>query len=295
MPNKRRQQNKRQRRQRTITRRAFQRVKVQRTQPNSPLSSTFNGAMRVARIASALLPIKDLPDYVKLAQVIFNFIVSKIGGSSYYRGAYSMVNITPGALVYNSPLLAKDTSGKYTFPGYPIQMKWINIKILNTTQHQERSGRWAAVFIPFRELHDKDHYTKVLENFTYSEVASMPYARSASSGQPINIHYKMRSLADYCARPRELGEEIGVLFMVWDHPGRGKDQISTAFTNTEFSCDIEFSAGLVPHVIFGSQHRIVYEPSVFDVKCLTNGKVSRVHDGDLVYFVSNQETDFEML
>ncbi|KAF5271924.1 hypothetical protein FQA39_LY07941 [Lamprigera yunnana] len=133
-----------------------------------------------------------------------------------YIGAFAMFGVTPGSLLVNSPVLAKDTSGTFSFPSYSVKVKHLRFKLIDTTQAQERSDRWAAVFIPYREPHDANHYTTKLKDLTFAELVSMPAAVSGLCLKQLVINYRMRDLTDYCSRPRELAEEIGVVMIIWD-------------------------------------------------------------------------------
>lgn len=86
-----------------------------------------------------------------------------------------MFKVTSGSLFFQSLLLAKNGT-LYSFPGYPVSVKHIGFWIINTARFQDHIGKWAAVFIPYRELHDDSHFTKVLQKLTFTEVAAMPYA-----------------------------------------------------------------------------------------------------------------------
>ncbi|KAF5292488.1 hypothetical protein FQA39_LY14035 [Lamprigera yunnana] len=148
--------------------------------------------------------------------LVFNYIIASLSQVKNYIGAFAMFGVTPGSLLVNSPLLAKDTSGTFSFPSYPVKVKHLRLKLIDTTQAQERSGRWAAVFIPYREPHDANHYTTKLKDLTFAELVSMPAAVSGPCLKQLVINYRMRDLTDYCSRPRELAEEIGVVMIIWD-------------------------------------------------------------------------------
>lgn len=270
---------------------------TRQAQQQSTLTSNFDTLMKVARLISTAVKVTTVPDYIRLGELIFNFIASKFTATELYHGAYAMMGITPGMLVINSPLLAPVTNG-FSFPGYPVSIKWIQIKLMSNLQHSERAGRWAAVLIPYREEHDNQHYDKLLEKLTYSEVVAMPHSKSASAGTPLHIKYVMRDRINYCARPRELKEEIAVLYVIWDDVSRGSDIVTKEITPTEFGCDLEISAGIRPHVIFGPKHRVDYIPSVFEVKSKTTG-LTRMHSEGKITFVKPFrrpiETEFEMV
>lgn len=245
----------------------------------SPRNSLATAAsyVRVARFVITSLPVSGASTFSSLVDVMFNLYKSVIQSVSYYVGAYSMFKITPACLFRNSPLLAKDTSGIYTFPGHPVSIRDINFVFRNTTQISEHAGRWAVVFIPYREEHDDKNYIKVLQNLTFPETASMPHARIASATEDIRISFRMKDRTAYCARPRELTEAIGVVYIIWDNL-RGTDtENQSAFTNTNFNCEIDITAGASPHVIFGPQHRVAFQATDFDIPAITNGKQIRAH------------------
>lgn len=237
------------------------------------------------------LPIGDLNAAFAL---VFNFINQLIKGINNYTGAYGMFGVSAGAFLINSPLLAKDTSGKYTFPGYPVKIKHLSFVLRDTTQAQERSGRWAAVFIPYREEHDKNHYSVALSKLSYAEVAAMPYSVSGNCLKPLKLTYRMRNSAVYCARPRELKEEIGVVMIIWDTASRSV--FSNKPDNTSFNCEIEVTGGCVPHIILGPNHPVSYDEATFQIRQLTDGKVTRIHREDgTVEFFRHSEDDYVMV
>lgn len=231
-------------------------------------SSSIIGYMRIVRTVMAALPISS--GITGLFDVTFNLIKSIISNVSYFHGAYAMFSIRVGALMINSPLMAVNTTN-LSFPGYPVSTRWLNIKIRNTTTNNERGGRWAAVFIPFREMHDSKHYTEVLTNgVTFEEVSSMPYSRVSDARKDILIKFVMRDKTMYCARPRELSESLGIVIVVWDTGSR--DSFEKETTNSMFNCEFELEAGCLPHPIFGPSHRVNYIKSDIDIKSITDGK-----------------------
>lgn len=56
----------------------------------------------------------------------------------------------------------------------------------------------------YREEHDKKHYESLVKDLTYSEVASMAYARVGVCRNDLNIVYGMRNSAAtvFIAEPR---------------------------------------------------------------------------------------------
>ena len=99
------------------------------------------GFMKLLRVAVASLPFSSVPTLLTLFDIAFNIISVLADTTKQFAGAYSLIKLTPGALLINSPLLAKIQAG-YSFPGYPISIKWIHIRIRNTTQLSEKAGRW---------------------------------------------------------------------------------------------------------------------------------------------------------
>lgn len=234
------------------------------------------GIMKLVRIALGCLPINNVA-ISSLFDIAFNLVKTVLAQKNYYNGAYAMFKITPGCLVANSPLLAK-IDGGYSFPGYPISIKWLRVHLRNTTRNAERAGRWSAVLIPFREVHDDKHYGDVIKRLTFEEASVMPYAKVADARRDITLFFRMRDRTMYCARPRELNEPIAVVVVFWDVGSR--DNIMEAPTNSAFNCELEFTAMSLPHVTFGPQHRIAYKDDVFKVPCLTTGDDVLVIDKD---------------
>lgn len=240
-------------------------------------SSNFLGYMNFARTLISSLPVSGLSKILALFDFAFNLIISTLATNNYYRGAYSMFGITPAALLVNSPLLAQ-TNGGLSFPGYPVSMKWLKFRITSTTKNAEKSGRWAAVYIPYIELHDADHYTKVIKDLTYAEVVSMPHSKSGTANKDLHIMYRMNDKTAYCARPREITEDIGLLYIIWDTSS--SDSFANAPVNSVFNCEIEVQGGCVPHVIFGPTHRTEYALEKFKLHAITQGDSARYHHED---------------
>lgn len=237
--------------------------------------------MRVARVLISSLPIENVV-ISTIFDFAFNLIAKVIQGSSFYTGVYSIFEVTPGSMLSNSPLLAKNGSN-YSFPGYPVNVRYLRLKIKNTTSLSEHSGRWSAVFIPYREQHDPTNIKKNLADMTYHEVASMPHSITNEASKDIELYFKMRNNSDYCSRPRELGEPFGVVLVIWDTSLSG-DLIKTAITNSTFNCEIGMEGGVSPNVIFGPSHRTSYAPSTFEVKQVTAGDTVRVEEDGSIRF-----------
>lgn len=233
------------------------------------------GFLRLARIGLGSLPISGLTNLLTIFDFAFNLIANTVNSKKFVTGAYSMFGVNPAVLLFNSPLLARSSSN-YSFPGYPVSMKWIRFKLRNTTQNSERSGRWAAVFIPYRETHDASHYVNVLKDMTFAEVAAMPHSKVSDARHDIVLSYKMTDRVMYCAQPREISEEIGIVFVIWDTGSRA--DYATDITSSTFSCEVELEGGCRPHVIFGPQHRIDYPASAFNFQAKTKGDEVRIHD-----------------
>lgn len=254
------------------------------------MNANVVGAMRLARIALGCLPIKNVT-ILGLFDIAFNFIKEVISTTSYYRGAYAMFKITPGSLVLNSPLLAKSGSN-YSFPGYPISLKWVKIKLRNTTTNLERSGRWCAVFIPYREIHDDKHYPDAIKEMTFLEASAMPYAKVSDARHDITVYFRMKDRTMYCAQPRELSEPIGVVLVFWDVGSR--NNYNTEPANSSFNCELELNSLCLPHAIFGPQHRVEYKPDVFKIPNLTSGDTLVIDRVSGKRWLESQ-ADFEML
>lgn len=247
--------------------------------------------LTLTRMIIASLPVTNTT-ILGIFDLGFNLIKKVLNQKDYYVGAFAMFGVTPGSLLMNSPLLAKTSAELYSFPGYPVSMKWIRFKVNNTTQNSEHSGRWAAVFIPYRETHDAKHYKEVIKDLTFAEVSAMPHAKTSTANKNITLQYRMRDVTSYCARPRELIEEIGLVYIIWDTSSR--EDYSSAITNSSFNCEIEVDGGCSPHIIFGPQHRITYAESDLKIRSITKGDSVRVHheDGTVIHY--NLNHDFEM-
>lgn len=240
---------------------------------SSSTLGTFLGFMRVARILISSLPIENVT-LTSIFDFLFNLIAKSISRVNYYTGVYSIFEITPGSMLANSPLLAKDGTN-YSFPGYPVNIRYLRLKLKNTTSLSEHSGRWTAVFIPYREQHDPSHIKDNLKKMTYHEVSAMPHSVTNEASKDISLYFKMRNNSDYCSRPRELGEPFGVVLIIWD-TSLSKDLITSPISNSTFNCEIAMEGGISPNVIFGPTHRTNYDSSVFTVKQITDGATVRV-------------------
>lgn len=234
--------------------------------------------LRFLRVVLSSLPISGITTLTALFDFGFNLFAKTIGQQKSILGAYGMIGITPGSVLNNSPLLAEIGGGRYSFPGYPVSMRNLRIVLRNTTQMQERAGKWAAVLVPYRENHDAAHYTEALKTLTFQQLASMPHARSATANRNLIISYTMRDRTNYCARPRELGEEIAVLFVAWDNSARDDTGLKTNFTNSSFNCEIELTGRCSPHPVFGAHHRVEYPATTFNIVAKTKGDTVRVEE-----------------
>lgn len=254
-----------------------------------------NGYQTILRVLTAALPLvtgQGPTDLIGLFNLAFNLYKKVIDKADYYTGAYCSFKITPGCLVKQSPLLAKDAA-KYSFPGYPISIKNISIVVHCTNKLGVSAGKWTAVFIPFLELHDNGHYTKMIENLNFDEIASMPYARTGPTYSDLRISYRMRDKTAYCARPRELTEPIGVLIVAWDIGAQ--DNMTSKPANSDFNCEVELYAGFMPHVIFGPQHRVTYDGNTFDPIALTDGKKVMVTHEDGRRYLEDIDWSYELV
>lgn len=249
--------------------------------------------MRFARMLTSSLPVTNLK-VLALFDLAFNLVSSLLSSTKYYTGAYCVFELSAGSLINQSPLLAKN-GVKYSFPGYPISIKWLDLKIRNTTKQSELSGRWAAVFIPYREEHDGKHYAEIVNKLTYFEVATMPHSVSGQGLSTLRIHFEMRDPTMYCSRPRELSEAIGLVTVVWDTSST--DTLRSMPVNSMFCCEIDVNGGCQSHPIFGPSHRVDYDEKVFKIRSLTNGEVERVHhpDGSVRFEQAGHLSDYEMV
>lgn len=193
--------------------------------------------------------------------ILFNVIELTVGSITVKAGAYSAFQVTPGCLMKYSPYLAKDSNGTFTFPGHPIRVLDLRVKILPVTKMSERQGKWAAVFIPYKELHDAKSYQTV-QKMDFTEVSAMPYAVSNLANKNLFLTYKFRNPYDYCSRPRELNEAIGLIFIVWDASSRNDN--TSDLDGGLFGCEIEIYGTCKPYPIFSSIHRVAYESKVFE-------------------------------
>lgn len=237
---------------------------------------TMYGAFLAKRMISTALPSIG-PLIYPIFDMIFDYVASSIstasGNKTLISGAFGMFTVKPATFMKNSPLLAS-TEGGLSFPGHPVSVKRIEIRFTNTSNRSERAGRWAAVIVPYREPHDSKHYVSKIKDLTFDEICSMPKSVSRRADQPIILTYVMSDKTAYCARPRELTEDIAVVLVVWDQPGRARPE--SGYTNTEFNCEIELKASILSHPIFGPTHRTVFTNSTFELTTFTKG-LTRIH------------------
>lgn len=282
---------------RKVVRRKKRTQRVRGRTNSTSSGSNVIGYLRLFRMALTTLPLDS--SIKTIFDIVFNLIYSVISSASYNTGAYAMFGISPAALFLNSPYLAAVDSTTYSFPGHPISMKWLRLNFRNTTKASEFSGRWAVVLIPYREEHDGNQYAKILADLKFSEIVAMPYAKSATADKDITINYRMRDRTAYCARPREINEEIAVAFIIWDSSCR--DDLTVKVTNSTFNCEVELHGGCVPHEIFGPKHRVKYSEDTFKIRSVTDGNKVRLHleDGSVLHMDSDeferQEHSFEMI
>lgn len=229
------------------------------------------GYQQVRRILTASLPFVITGKTITLLNIFdlaFNLFKLTVDKQDYFTGAYCIYKITPGCLVKQSPLLAQSGTN-YTFPGHPVSIKFISFIIHSTASLGSYAGKWAAVFIPFLEMHDDSHYSTVITSLTFDEISAMPHAVVGPTFTDLRIMYRMRDRTAYCARPRELKESIGLVVVAWDNQAR--DSPDAKPLNSQFNCEFELTAGFQPHVIFGPQHRVEHAEKVFKPICLTDG------------------------
>lgn len=229
------------------------------------------GYQQVRRILTAALPILSGTTQLAILTIFdlaFNLYKLTVAAKDYYPGAYCMYKLTPGCLVKQSPLLAKN-GAKFSFPGHPVSLKFISCIMHATVSMSSYVGKWTAVFIPFIENHDDSHYSDLIDKLTFDEIAAMPNAVSGPTFNDLRLMYRFKDRTAYCARPRELSEAIGLLIVAWDNQAR--DSPSDKPVNSQFNCEFELTAGFLPHVIFGPQHRVDYPASTFRPICLTDG------------------------
>lgn len=235
--------------------------------------------MSFVRTLLSSLPISGLAKVTSIFDFGFNLVSRVLTSTAYYTGAMAMFELSPAPLLLNSPLLAKD-SANYTFPGHPVSMRHIVMRIRNTSQVSERSGRWAAVFVPYREPHDTERMPKSLQALSFEELSSMPHAVVAPASRDLFLSYRMRNRGDYCARPREINEHIAAVAIIWD---ASCVKSADPFSNASFNCEIEVSGGMQPHVIFGPSHRTTFAATDFNLKPITEGDKVRVYTENGAY------------
>jgi len=242
------------------------------------LSSMGLKVLPLLREVNSCLPNNPLRSTM---DVIFDYIRNKLSDREYDIGVYAMFGLNPASMLVNSPLLAPTPNGT-SFPGHPVSVKRIEVTIHNTTPGSERSGRWAAVLIPYIEAHDASHYAAKMKDLTFIEVAAMPHSRVNTADKDIRLSYRMRDKVAYCARPREIAEEIACVFIIWDTCDGSKMVNPNGSANiqpSQFKCDISITGLCRPHVIFGPKHRVTYDDTTFDINKKTVGGV-RLHHPD---------------
>lgn len=238
-----------------------------------------------------------LPKQADIMKVIYNVFLSYVQlltKVKSYVGCLCSFEVTPGSLLKDSPLLATISQSVYSFPAIPVKTRHIKIRITNTTKLENRAGKWAAVYIPYRELHDAGKYSDELLKTTYSEMCQMPNAKSGNCNQDLVVNYRPRDKSDYCARARELDETIGILAVAWECYDRLEEDYAKAFDNTEFSCEFEISGTIDPLVTFGPKHRKEYSASVFEPKPVTKSEkaLTILNDGLRFYGSDRELTDY---
>lgn len=128
----------------------------------------FPSILGYVKTITSLLPVNTtiVSSILSLVDLAFNWYTTMFGAKSYTRGAYAMFMVTPAPLISESPLLAPVEVEKrqyYSFPGYPVKVLSITMRLKNTVSQSEKCGQWAAVLVPFRERHDSSHYPSVIE------------------------------------------------------------------------------------------------------------------------------------
>lgn len=256
-----------------------------------------NGFMKMMRFGRTLLTGFPLTD-ASMMLVLYDVALSLVSllTSKLYVGSICAFELTPGSLLHESPLLAKVDANNYSFPSRPIKVKNITIRITNTTAFGQRLGKWAAVYVPYREEHDAEKYSGELKTLSYSQICQMPYARSGNCSQDLVLSFRNRNIADYCSRARELSEAIGALVVVWENYDRNEADYKTAFTNTDFSCEFELSGVVEPLVVYGPNHRTSFAKEVFQPKKITvSGKqLYLLADGDAFYGTESEAVSYQM-
>lgn len=229
-----------------------------------------------------------LPAQAQILKVIYNVFLSYVQLLSTvksYVGCICSFELTPGSLLKESPLLAQLTQNTYSFPAIPVKVRHIKIRVTCTTRMDNRMGKWAAVYIPYRELHDAGKYSETVKNLTFAELCQMPNARSGNCSQDLVINFRARDRSDYCARARELTEPIGILTVAWENYDRTETEYEKAFDNTDFSCEFEISGTVDPLVVFGPSHRSKFASSTFEPKPVTTSDkaLTILNDGRRFY------------
>lgn len=240
-----------------VRRRSFRRAysnRSKRLNYNSALQNLRPAFMKILHFGRTLLTGFGINGAsVNILYNIFLSTIDLLTTQSTKVGSICVFKITPGSLLKQSPLLAKISSEKYSFPAFPVKIKHMTIRLTNTTQMSNKVGKWAAVYIPFREEHDTNKYDNTLKTMIYPELCAMPNARSGNCNQDLVISYRARNQSDYCNRARELHEPVGILTFIWENYDR--DDYSKDFQNSDFSCEFEISGEVAPMITLGSNHR----------------------------------------
>lgn len=83
-------------------------------------------------------------------------------GNKSYRGTYTVFRI-PCLFCVELTSIGKKQF-RMSFPRRPVSSKFIKIVCQSTAQGSEQSGKWATVFLPYCEPHDKSHYNIFFKN-----------------------------------------------------------------------------------------------------------------------------------
>lgn len=246
------------------------------------------GWLPFARNLLATLPVDQ--QLKTLFNIMFSIITWTVGQTTVQAGAYAAFEITPGSVLKYSPLLAEDSNGQFSFPGHPVRMRSLSMKVCPTSKLSERQGKWAAVFIPYRELHDSTHYTTI-SKLDFVDVAAMPHAVTHTANRPIQINFKFRNQSEYCSRPRELKEAIGLLYIVWDSSSRANP--TEGIDGGLFGCEIELVGECQPYTIFGATHRVKFNPKVFEPPALNSSRYRNTNfdTGKITFYNDPSELD----
>lgn len=227
----------------------------------------------VSRVFCSSLPVLGVP-VKKFFDFVFDIMVRVISKKKFYVGAYTIFEVTPGAMVSDSPLLGKSSTG-FSFPGTSVEVKSLRIVLQNTTPLSERRGRWSMVFVPYRERTSRRDIKKNFYFMKFTELASMPYAVQGLASDDLMVKFSMKNHNDYCSRPRQMRDSIGIVMVIWD---TNFNQPSAILGNQHFNCEMMMTGEVMPNTIFGASHRIEYPASMFRLRQLTTGGIARVED-----------------